>query len=79
MLGSKWGDKCWHLAGRAEEHIVIQSREDRAAHCRGHEAEGMGIRAGCKGGVEKDLRDELDWEHGPDGWGEWEWWGRSRK
>jgi hypothetical protein len=39
----------------------------------------MGIRAGCKGGVEEDLCDEFDWEVGPDGWREWEWWGWSGK
>ena len=23
LLGGKWGDKGWHLAGGAEEHVVI--------------------------------------------------------
>jgi hypothetical protein len=23
LLGGKWGDEGWHLAGGAEEHVVI--------------------------------------------------------
>ena len=51
LLGGEWRDKGGHLAGRTEEHIVVERWEDRTAHGGGHEAEGMGVRAGCKGGV----------------------------
>jgi hypothetical protein len=51
LLGGEGGDKSGHLAGGAEEHVVVQRWEDRAAHGGGHEAEGVGVRAGGKGGV----------------------------
>jgi len=51
LLGGERGDKGRYLAGGAEEHVVIESGENRAADGGGHEAEGMGVRAGCKGSI----------------------------
>ena len=77
MLGGKRGDKGGHLAGGAQEHVVVQRWKDRTAHSGGHAAEGMGVRAGGKGGVQEDVGDELDREVRPDVWGEGRWGGRG--